>query len=130
MDIDKAISLLTGSQYYTIEDLRYNKNVGALLSKEELNSFFGIKNNLIEQGYKHIIKLPLKTFNSKYIFYVSGLYLLNNIKEYLSAIIEDFKQNQSFLTSRNFDDILLSRIFSEVEGTLNIKKTFPPQKEG
>lgn len=121
MNIDKIISLLIGPEYYTIDDLRYNKNVGTLFSKEDLSSFFEVKNKLVEQGYEHIVNLPLKTFNSKHIFFVSGMYLLNNVKEYLSAIVEDFKKNQSFLTSRNMDDILLSRIFSEIEGTLNIE---------
>ena len=46
---------------------------------------------------------------------------MSNHKEYLSTLIKDYAENKDFLTNRNIDQIMLSRIFSEVEGTLNIE---------
>lgn len=121
MNQKEVLKILLSNKYYTIDDLRYNKNIGILLSKDELNEFLRTKDIMINEGCKHFLKIPLKTFNSNHIFLFSGLYLLNNQKEYLATLIEDYEQNNDFLSERNKNQILLSRIFSEVEGTLNIE---------
>ncbi len=121
MNSDEFYNVVFGNKYYTIDELRYNQKLGFLLSKDELTEFLREKERLIEENEKDMVKLPLKTFNSKHCFYVEGLYLLSNHNQYLTTIIDDYKINQSFLMERNIDDILLSRVFSEVEGTLNVE---------
>ena len=121
MDKNKVLQILLDNKYYTIDDLRYNKNAGILFSKDELNDFLDTKDNLINNGCERFIKLPLKTFNSQHIFFFLGTYLTFNHKEYLSTLIKDYEENKDFLTNRNIDQIMFSRIFSEVEGTLNIE---------
>lgn len=121
MDKNKILQILLDDEYYTIDDLRYNKNVGILFSKDELNDFLSTKDNLINDRCEGFVKLPLKTFNSQHIFFFLGTYLTLNHKEYLSTLIKDYEENKDFLTNRNIDQIMLSRIFSEVEGTLNIE---------
>ena len=66
-------------------------------------------------------KLPLKTFNSKHCFYIEGKYLLQAHNEYMSILASDLELNQSLLFNRNVEDMLISRLFSEVEGTLSIE---------
>lgn len=121
MDTQKAVDLILGEKYYSINDLRYNQKVGILFSKDEFKQFLSIKDELVKENLEPIKKLPLKTFNSNHCFYVNGLYLLQTQNEYRRLLVSDYEINQSWLFNRNVEDILISRLFSEVEGTLNIE---------
>lgn len=121
MKKEEALKIILNDEYYGIEDLRYNKKVGIMLSKDEFSEFLSIKDSLIDEKDKSIRKLPLKTFNSKHCFFVEGRYLLSVQREYLTLLISDYEFNQSLLFSRNIEDMLISRLFSEVEGSLNIE---------
>ncbi len=121
MDKSKINDLIFGENYYSIEDLRYNKQIGILFSNEELKEFLNQKERCIENGDAYVYNLPLKTFNSKYCFYISGVYLMQRQLQYLSTYIEDYKIYQKPLFERNAEDIIMSRLFSEVEGTLNVE---------
>lgn len=121
MDKTKVLDLILGEKYHSINDLRYNRKVGILFSKEQFDDFLTVKDELVEERFKHIKSLPLKTFNSKHCFYVNGLYLLQTQNEYCRILVSDYELNQSWLVDRNLEDMLISRLFSEVEGTLNIE---------
>lgn len=121
MDKQNAVKLIVGNRYHSINDLRYNQKVGVMLSKDEFNQFLSIKDQLIDEGFEYINALPLKTFNSKHCFYVNALYLLETQNEYLRLFVSDYELNQISLFDRNIEDILTSRLFSEIEGTLNIE---------
>lgn len=121
MDKKKLYELVFGDNYYSIEDLRYNQKLGIMFSKDELSEFLAEKEKLIDDGQRDIFNLPLKSFNSKYFFYVNGKYLINNFIHYLSTYVKDFLFYQKSLFDRNIDDIILSRLFSEVEGNLNVE---------
>ncbi|MDE5602030.1 MAG: Fic family protein [Clostridia bacterium] len=145
MDKKTFISLITGKNYYDMNDLRYNKNVGLMLSQQEFSEFKSMKNELIsmigcgdfarlENEYggkitsdlldkiiKVYCKLPLKTFNSPHMFLINAEYLLSTQNEYLSLIANDLKEHEDILFNRNINAILNSRIFSEIEGTLGIE---------
>lgn len=121
MKKENALLLILDDIYYTIEDLRFNKKFGIMLSKDELSEFLSIKDALIDDETDFIKKLPLKTFNSKHCFFVKSSYILSLLSDYLSINILDFELNQNFLFDRNLEDILISRLFSEIEGTLSIE---------
>ena len=121
MDKQKVADLIYGDKYYSTSDLRYNQKIGIMLSKDELEQFLEIKDQLVYEENELIEKLPLKTFNSKHCFFISGKYLLQIQNEYLNLLVSDFELNQSLLFNRNVEDMLISRLFSEVEGTLNIE---------
>jgi F-type H+-transporting ATPase subunit b len=121
MEKQEHVKLIFGTEYYTIDDLRYNQKLGFLFSKDEMAQFLKEKNNLIEDKNERIEVLPLKTFNSRYCFYVKGKYLFNNYIQYLTTFVEDLKLNQKTLFERNADDIIMARAFSEIEGTLNVE---------
>lgn len=121
MDQQKAKKLILGENYYSINDLRYNQKVGIMLSKEEFDQFLKAKDELIDSENEYMKPLPLKTFNSKHCFYVNALYLLKTQSEYYGLLISDFDLNQASLFHRNVEDIVTSRLFSEIEGTLNIE---------
>lgn len=121
MEKSEILKIILSDKYYSLDDLRYNQKLGFMFSKDKLAEFLTGKDDLIANNYEKIIILPLKTFNSKHCFYVKGPYLLYNYKEYLSTIIEDYKVNKSTLFIRNIDDIMMSRVFSEIEGSLNVE---------
>ncbi len=129
MDNKELYSLILGNDYYSIDDLRYNKKLGFMLSKEEFASFLNQKDGLIDENYPYIKTVPLKTFNSKYCFFVDGGFLLSLKNEYMRLLATDYELNQSFLFLRNGEDILISRLFSEIEGTLSIENVPTTQKK-
>ena len=114
-------NLIIGEKYYTIDDLRYNQKIGIMLSKENFEQFLALKDELVDEGREYIESIPLKTFNSKHCFYVGGLYLLQTENEYRRLLVSDFELNQSSLFDRNIEDILTSRFYSEIEGSLSIE---------
>lgn len=121
MDKKEIVQLLEGNKYYSISDLRYNQKVGIMMSKDQFSEFLNIKDQLIDEEWSIAKKLPLKSFNSKYIFYINALYLSQSATEYLRILNADYEINQSFLFDCNFQEIIESRLFSEIEGTLNIE---------
>lgn len=121
MDINKAIEIIAGQDYPSITDLRYNQKLGHLLSKNEFLNFLKIKDELISKQENLFISIPLKTFNSKYMFYVNGPFLKYYKNEYIRILLADYESNQSNLFNRNIDDIIKSHLFSEIEGSLNIE---------
>lgn len=121
MDKKEIVQLLAGNKYYSISDLRYNQKVGIMMSKDQFYDFLETKDLLVTEGAEFAKKLPLKSFNSNHIFFIDGIYLLQTSTEYLRILNTDFENNQSLLFDRNMGDILLSRLFSEIEGTLNIE---------
>lgn len=112
--------ILMNKDYYSIDDLRYNQKVGIMFSKDKFEEFLNIKDSLVDEE-DYINKLPLKTFNSKHCFFVEANYLLSIHSEYLRIHLSDFKLNHSWLFDRNLEDMLKSRLFSEIEGTLNVE---------
>ncbi|MBE6587780.1 MAG: Fic family protein [Ruminococcaceae bacterium] len=121
MEKTEVGKLIFGDKYYSVTDLRYNQKIGIMLSRDQFYDFLNTKDQMIDEHHEYMEKLPLKSFNSKNIFYVNGLYLMNSHNEYLRILISDYELNQSFLFTRNSEDILTSRLFSEVEGTLQIE---------
>jgi Fic family protein len=116
-----VLAMLCSNNYYTVDELRYNTKVGKLFSKEELSVFIALKREMLSEGNSMFIATTLKSFNSDYIFFCKGGYISNLLNDYLSIFLNDVKQNKQSLFSRNYEDILESRIFSEIEGTLNIE---------
>ena len=121
MDIKQAMELIMGEHYHSVNELRYNQKLGVMFSKDEFNNFLAIKERLIAEGDECVKVLPLKTFNSKYCFYVNANYLQKTKAEYLGFFVSDYQLNQVSLFDRNVEDMITSRLFSEIEGTLNIE---------
>lgn len=109
---------LKNNFYYTIEDLRINKKYGFMLSRKELDEYLFFKDSC---DNKFKIELSLKTFNSKNIYYFKSTELLNSLSDYLSFFINDLQIKNSTIISENYKDMILSRLTSELDGTLRIE---------
>lgn len=120
MDKLQVSDILFGNEYLDEEDLRYNNTYGYMLSKDQYKEFVEIKKSIVKSD-KHVVTIPLKTFDSDNIYLVKGHYYLNVLGSYLRLTISDYNANKKFLIQRRSDEIIMSRIFSEIEGTLNIE---------
>lgn len=47
MDKRRVSEIILGEKYYTIDDLRYNNKAGFLFSKNQMNEFLKIKDDLV-----------------------------------------------------------------------------------
>lgn len=113
--LDFAVS---GNHYYTNEDLRMNKNYGIMFNNSELNEYLRFKEDY-SSDYK--CELPLKSFNTKKIFYFKSFELTNSILDYNHFFINDIQIKNSTIVSENYNEMILSRIASELEGSLKIE---------
>lgn len=112
------ISALKNDHYYTNEDIRMNKKYGILLTNSELNEYLNFKEDALTEFR---CDLPLKSFNSKKIYYFKSSELLNSIIDYNSFFINDFLFENNTIVSENFNEMILSRIVSELDGSLQIE---------
>ena len=107
--------------YCDAKELQYSAIYGYFLDLEELNQFYSFIENTKEDFSDSLIKLNLKTFNSKNIYFSRCVELSQSVMNYCSLLIEDLKVDNSSLAIRNMPEIMKSRIYSEVEGSLNIE---------
>ncbi len=124
MELDKFEEILLkqlNEKYHTQKELEYSKSVGTFLEPFEYNLFLDYLDKIISEGDKRLFLTPLKVFNHKFIYGVIGKDLSSLIKDYLNLIVDDFNQNRSFISDRYLLEIKKSRIYSEIEGTLNVE---------
>ena len=107
--------------YCNARELQYNTIYGYFLDLDELSHFYDYIDNVEEDFSNSLIKLDLKTFNFKNIYFSRCIELSQSLMNYCSLLIEDLKMDNSSLAIRNMPEILRSRIYSEVEGSLNIE---------
>lgn len=127
--MDKYKELLRTSlinKYYTNEDLRMNKKYGFMLSRAQLEEYLDFKDS---DTSKFKVELNLKTFNSKKIYYYKSKELLSLLNDYLLFFMNDMKNNNSTIISENYSEMLISRLASELEGTLKIESVNTTRKK-
>ncbi len=107
--------LLKSKTYYTLTDLRYNAKVGANLSSAELTELLDEKDRLAGEDADAFFRTFLEPFNSKHIFFVRHPELIDLHGEYLDLV------NADDVFDSNFEEMRRARIYSEVEGSLNIE---------
>ena len=121
MDFEVVFNKMIFVQYYTSKELMYDKNVGVLLSPFDYQKFIDYKKELIKKNNHYLNKIELKSFNDSPLHFAEAKSMLETDNSYLRLIAEDFDGKHQSLLMRNLDDMTLSRIYSEVEGTLNIE---------
>ena len=112
------IQSLLGEKYLTNEDLRMNRKINILLNNQELKEYLNFKDSF-ENELK--VELPLSTFNSSKIYYYKSNELINLYKEYLEFLNNDLVEKESTIIYENYEDIIISRLTSELDGTLRIE---------
>ena len=110
--------MLMGNKYYNNEDLRFDRKINILFSNQKLEEFIIFKDEYIS-NLKTIY--PLKSFNSKYIYCYLPKQLKYMHKDYIDLIKNYYEENSSSIVADNYDEIIISRLASELDGTLRIE---------
>lgn len=109
------------NKYFTSIDLKYKNENAFSLSPYDLYLYLDFKDSLLTDNNSSLVKLPLRTFNSKYIYYASCNELNSYILDYHKEIQNDLNENGSLLSTRMRNNLVISRIYSEIEGSLNVE---------
>lgn len=109
---------LENELYYNNEDLRINKKYGYMLSRNELDLYLHFKDTFMNDAKE---ALNLKTFNSKNIYYYHSKELKNLLDDYLTFFLQDLEIKNSTIVSENYNEMILSTVASELDGTLKIE---------
>ena len=112
------LKALNETRYFTNEELRMNKKYNILLGSHELKEFLIFKDKF---SHNFKVELPLKPFNSSNIYYYNSSELCTALDEYLEFINNDLTEKESTIISDSYEDIIISRMASELDGTLRIE---------
>ncbi|OQC11225.1 MAG: Fic/DOC family protein [Tenericutes bacterium ADurb.Bin087] len=103
-------------KYYTAQELQYGNEAGTYISPFEYKQLIEYKESIASLEDGLISLLPLPAFNSKCLYYCFG----NDLKTLLNDFI--FLANEVQELSNRFSrDFIESRIYSEIEGSLNVE---------
>lgn len=118
-------TILSSKQYPDNVDLRFDTKYGFLLDRDELEDFLEFKDNIKSVSK---IDLPLKSFNSKGVYYILSKELVGNIMDYLDIVASDV-HNYSKIVNSTYDEITFSHVLSEIEGSLKIEGVNTTRRE-
>ncbi|MCR5309025.1 MAG: Fic family protein [Bacilli bacterium] len=113
---NEILSKQLEAEYYTAKEMQYGNNAGTFLSPFEYKEYLEEKDLKADFDNKYITKLPLKTFNFKCIYYCLGIELQSAIE-----MVFNWENSEVFSIGRFSNSFLESRIYSEIEGTLNVE---------
>lgn len=100
--------------YLNVKELKYSNKIEKNLTNEQIKEFIKYKEN-------NSVQINLKSFNSMFIYYIDHETLKIRLKEFISFNTKYYDDNEVSLIEKNFPDIMVSRILSEIEGTLLIE---------
>ncbi len=106
--------ILEENKYLSIKDLKYNNKYNYKFNNDKIKEFISYKE-------ENSIKLNLLSFNSNYIYYINHDTLNTKLREFINFNRNYQKRNNMSLIENKLPDIMISRILSEIEGTLLIE---------
>lgn len=109
---------LTENHYLNNEDLRMNRKYNILLESQELKEYLVYKDTFTHELK---VELPLLTFNSPKMYFYKSNELTTALDEYFEFINNDLYEKESTIISDNYEDIIVSRMASELDGSLRIE---------
>lgn len=112
------LKALNEAHFFTNEDLRMNRKYNILLGSQELKEFLLFKDNF---SHELKVELPLKSFNSFNMYYYNSNELSIALNEYLEFLNCDLSERETTIISDNYEDVIISRLASELDGTLRIE---------
>lgn len=103
-------------KYYSAKELLYGTDPGFFLSPFAYQEFLEFKEEYVLSEGKGAKRLPLKPFNSKCLCYFMGFELSSALQAY-----RDLAGYGTFFSARFSHTFLESRIYSEIEGSVNVE---------
>jgi Fic family protein len=108
--------------YYGIQDLKYSTKADYFLSSQEVDALLAYEESVLRNpDQDKLERLPLKAYNSEFVFYANCEELLGLEKDYFRTVYYDALESSAPLSARNNDEITRSRVYSELEGSVNIE---------
>lgn len=118
---ESLLNYMIREKYLEKSDILYNQRYGFNFSVEEFNNFLTYKKNEAINFNQIRKDIKLNTFDGKNIYYFNCRELLDYFQLYLNSISDDFEKHNSLIATRYQSEIIRSRIYSEIEGTLSIE---------
>lgn len=119
--LQKVFFSQLSEKYYSPKELMYSSEPGLYLSPFDYKKYLDYVEKVIETIKDYSYDLNLKSFNSKHIFYLANEELLSLNDSYISLLREAATGNKPLVASIFNDVIYKSRLYSEIEGTLNVE---------
>ncbi len=114
-DLEKIFNFLLSKEYFTERELRYSKSANLYLSGYSYRSLLDYKKKLLSQNDPRLEKLDLYAWDDKPLFFAKSIDLEDSFRFFEETL------HQSDVSSLN-EEILKSRIYSEIEGSLSIEQ--------
>lgn len=121
-------NMMYGSKYYSSKDLIYDTKYNFLLAPHDYKNFLDLKDKMAHNNDIYIL-LPLKPFNNYNLYYANCMHLLSNANAFLKFTVDDYNEKNTYMNIRNANEMIRSRIYSEVEGSLNIESVPTTRKK-
>lgn len=119
--LQKVLLNQLNNKYYSPKELMYGYEPGSYLSPFEYKSYLDYIESFIGDSKNSMFNLNLKSFNSKYIYFLASNELISLDTSYLNLLKEAMVEKKPLVSSVFKDVIYKSRIYSEIEGTLNVE---------
>ncbi|HIU45240.1 MAG TPA: hypothetical protein IAC52_02955, partial [Candidatus Enteromonas pullicola] len=122
-DFNLINEYMINNEYLTPKEIMYGEKAGFKIEPYEYGKFLEWKAKLVDKskGDFRFVVTDLASFDGDPIYFV----LCNEIASLLDAItsiaIHDYLSTGGISTVRNGRSVLISRIYSEIEGTLSIE---------
>jgi len=117
---DEILDYQINKRYLTARELEYGNDPFFGLSPYDYEMYLKyLEDNSLDK--EPFIVYPLKVFNSGQLHLCACCELKNLYRDMLQLIKEDMLENGSLLSERSFFDFNRSRVFSEIEGSLNVE---------
>lgn len=130
VDFNLIHKYMMQNEYLTPRKIMYGEKEGFCIGPYGYEEFLKFKSKLINNSSKLIINLGefLKSFDGKGIYLSFCCQLTSLLDSEMSMVLEDFSSNNGTAMDRNVYDVIKSRIYSEIEGTLSIESVQTTRK--
>ena len=118
---EEILQKMLQKHYFTTRELRYGKEPGFFLSGFDYKEFTAYQHEQLSKGDPRFESIPLLAWNGPSLFYACSEELVDLQQDYFSMVYVDYLQNDESLSLRKASAIARSRIYSEIEGSLNIE---------
>lgn len=121
------LNYILNNKYLSEHDFLYSTHIENNFTLFEYKRFLEYKEELLCNHSDYFKEINLEAFNNKKIFYASCNELNFLIETYFNFYMVD-KTTNNPLSIKFANDILKSRIYSEIEGTLSIEAVYTTRK--
>lgn len=121
------LNYILNNKYLSEHDFLYSTHLENNFTLFEYKKFLEYKEELLCNHSDYFKEINLETFNNKKIFYAFCNELNFLIETYFNFYMVD-KTTNNLLSIKFANDILKSRIYSEIEGTLSIEAVYTTRK--